>query len=268
MTGSPNVVSLLSLKDKVAVVTGGARGLGFEMMCALAESGAQVACIDLLAETGAEAIAQIEKENKVKGSSWGCDVTNEEEVAMVFNQIAEHHGGIDILVTAAGINKTCPVADYSAKDFRKIFDVNVTGTFLCAQAAAKYMMDTDRRGSIITIASMSAHITNRPQPHAPYNATKAAVLQLTKSMACEWAPHGIRCTAISPGYFDTEMNRTILAQQGEEGVKMRQTWETETPVGRLGTPHELKGVVVFLASDASSFCTGTEIVVDGGYTAW
>ncbi|KAI9491691.1 short-chain dehydrogenase/reductase SDR [Zychaea mexicana] len=267
-SASPDVRSLLSLQGKVAIVTGGARGLGYEMMRALAESGADVACIDLLAETGAEAIAKIESDCKVKGSSWGCDVTNEEDVAMVFNQIAEHHGGIDILLTAAGINKTCPAVEYTAKDFRKIFDVNVSGTFFCAQAAAKYMMQTGRPGSIITVASMSAHITNRPQPHAPYNATKAAVLQLTKSLACEWAPHNIRVTAISPGYFDTEMNRTILAQQGEEGVKMRQTWETQTPAGRLGTPHELKGVIVFLASDASTFCTGTEIVVDGGYTAW
>ncbi|KAI8146210.1 hypothetical protein BJV82DRAFT_600913 [Fennellomyces sp. T-0311] len=268
MESSPNVVSQMSLRGKVAVVTGGARGLGFEMMLGLAEAGADVACIDLLAETGAESIARIEAECKVKGSSWGCDVTNDEDVAMVFNQIAEHHGGLDILVTAAGINKTCPAVEYSAKDFRTIFDVNVNGTFFCAQAAARYMMQTGRRGSIITIASMSAHITNRPQPHAPYNATKAAVLQLTKSIACEWAPHNIRVTAISPGYFDTAMNRTILAQQGEEGVKMRKIWETETPAGRLGTPHELKGAVVFLASDAASFVTGSELVVDGGYTAW
>lgn len=129
-------------------------------------------------------------------------------------------------------------------------------------------MRTGTQGSIITIASMSAHITNRPQCHAPYNATKAAVLQLTKSLACEWAPHKIRVTTISPGYFDTVMNQQILLQQGQEGAKMRKLWESETPAGRLGIPHELKGVVVFLASDAASYVTGTEIVVDGGYTAW
>lgn len=132
----------------------------------------------------------------------------------------------------------------------------------------RHMMKAGRPGSIITVASMSAHITNRPQTHAPYNATKAAVLQLTKSIACEWAPHNIRVTAISPGYFDTEMNQRILREKGEEGKKMRHIWETETPTGRLGTPHELKGVVVFLASDAASFVTGSEILVDGGYTAW
>lgn len=129
-------------------------------------------------------------------------------------------------------------------------------------------MKTGMGGSIITVASMSSHITNRPQPHAPYNATKAAVLQLTKSTACEWAPHNIRVSTISPGYFDTAMNRKILAEQGEEGVKMRKFWEAQTPMGRLGTPHELKGVVVFLASSASTFVTGAEFLVDGGYTAW
>ncbi|CAO3623707.1 unnamed protein product [Cunninghamella echinulata] len=267
-THSPNVVQQYSLKGKVAIVTGGARGLGSSMMVALAESGASVACIDLLAETGAETCAFIEKEHGVKASSWGCDVTNEDEVAMIFDQIVQQHGGLDILVTAAGINQVCPAIDYSAKNFRKIFDVNVSGTFFCVQQAAKHMMALGTGGSIITIASMSAHITNTPQTHAPYNATKAAVLQLTKSLACEWAPHNIRVSAISPGYFDTAMNQAVLAQQGEEGVKMRQYWETHTPMGRLGMPHELKGVVTFLASDASTYVTGSEIIVDGGYTLW
>lgn len=130
------------------------------------------------------------------------------------------------------------------------------------------MMRLGTHGSIITIASMSAHIVNRPHNHGPYNATKAAVLQLTKSLACEWAPYQIRVCAISPGYFDTVMNQTLLAQQGAEGLAMRKFWETQTPMGRMGTPHELKGAVTFLASDSASFVTGSEIRVDGGYTAW
>ncbi|KAI9314772.1 hypothetical protein BX666DRAFT_2019975 [Dichotomocladium elegans] len=260
---------MFSLQGKVAVVTGGARGLGFEMMLGLAEAGAEVACVDVLAETSAKAVAIIEEQCKVKASSWGLDVTNDEEVAIVFEQIAQHHGGrIDILVTAAGINQVCPAIDYSAQQFRKIFDVNVSGTFFCAQQAAKHMIRSGRPGSIITIASMSAHITNHPQPHAPYNATKAAVLQLTKSLACEWAPHNIRVTAISPGYFDTAMNQKILDEQGEAGVRMRKFWEAQCPSNRLGVPHELKGAVVFLSSPASSFVTGAEIVADGGYTCW
>ncbi|KAF1803331.1 hypothetical protein V8B55DRAFT_1504516 [Mucor lusitanicus] len=265
---SPNVVSQMSLKGKVAVVTGGARGLGFEMMAALAESGADVACVDLLEESCLQATIKIAAECQVKASAWGCDVTDPAAVEELFAKVIEQHGKVDILVTAAGINKVCPAVDYSAQDFNTIFQVNVNGTFYCMQQAAKHMMRLGIPGSIITIASMSAHVVNRPQTHAPYNATKAAVLQLTKSLATEWAPHQIRVCAISPGYFDTVMNRTLLAQQGEKGAALRKIWETETPMGRLGTPHELKGVVAFLASDNASFVTGSEIIVDGGYTCW
>ncbi|KAI8646051.1 putative short-chain dehydrogenase [Parasitella parasitica] len=265
---SPNVVSQMSLKGKVAVVTGGARGLGFEMMAALAESGAAVACVDLSKEKCLQATTRIAAECKVEVSGWGCDVTDDVAVAQLFEEIISYHGKVDIVVTAAGINKMCPALEYSAKDFSTIFQVNVNGTFYCMQQAAKHMMRLKIPGSIITIASMSAHVVNRPQSHAPYNATKAAVLQLTKSLATEWAPHRIRVCAISPGYFDTVMNQTLLAQRGEEGAALRKLWETETPMGRLGTPHELKGVVVFLASDNASFVTGSEIIVDGGYTCW
>ncbi|ORX58712.1 NAD(P)-binding protein [Hesseltinella vesiculosa] len=263
-----NVVEGFSLKGKVAAVTGGARGLGFEMMRALAESGAEVACIDLLDEMGQQAVTQIEKECGVKASSWSCDVSNDEEVTLLFDEIVQRHGGLDILVTAAGINKIGNAIDYTAADFRKIFDVNVSGTFFCAQQAAKHMMKAGKGGSIITVASMSATITNTPQSHAPYNATKAAVKQLTRSLACEWASHKIRVTTISPGYFDTAMNQTILGQQGEQGVALRKFWEGHCPQKRLGQPHELKGVVVFLASENASFVTGSEIIVDGGYTLW
>ncbi|KAI9023516.1 hypothetical protein CLU79DRAFT_748887 [Phycomyces nitens] len=268
MLSSTDTLTSFGLQGKVAVVTGGARGLGYEMMLGLAESGASVACIDILKDMGSKAIDDIQQKCLVKGSSWGCNVTDDKAVEKVFDQIMQVHGRIDILVTAAGINKVCPAIEYTAADFRKIFDVNVNGTFFCVQQAAKRMMANRTGGSIITIASMSAHVTNYPQSHAPYNATKAAVLQLTKSLACEWAPHNIRVTAISPGYFDTEMNQALLDQQGQGGKALREKWESLVPKGRMGRPHELKGVVVFLASEAASYVTGTEVVVDGGYTAW
>ena len=125
--------------DAMMIVTGGAQGLGYEMMLALAEAGADVACIDLQAENGTKAVAQIETECKVKGSSWGCDVTKEEDVARVFHQIDEHHGRIDILVTSAGINHICSSLEYPAHGVRKILDVNIAGTFYCMQQAAKYV---------------------------------------------------------------------------------------------------------------------------------
>lgn len=238
------------------------------MMKGLAESGANVACIDVLAETAALAVSKLAEECHVEATSWGCDVTNDEEVAMVFDSIAQHHGSIDVLVTAAGINKVCAALDYKAEEMRRIMDVNFTGTFLCAQQAAKHMIARNTRGSIVFISSMSAVITNRPNFHCAYNASKAAVSQLTRSLACEWAPYNIRVTAISPGHFETEMVRQLSADQKAAGISAQEIWESNTPMARLGQPYELKGVVAFLASEASSFVTGTEILVDGGQTAW
>jgi sorbose reductase len=137
LESSHNVVSQMSLKGKVAVVTGGARGLGYEMMLALAESGASVACVDLLEETCLQATIKIADECKVEASAWECDVTNDEAVAELFENIVLRHGKIDILVTAAGINKVCPAIEYTSKDFSTIFQVNVNGTFYCMQQAAK-----------------------------------------------------------------------------------------------------------------------------------
>ncbi|KAI9496410.1 hypothetical protein BDB00DRAFT_869349 [Zychaea mexicana] len=267
-TKSPNVFDLMSLKGKVAVVTGGARGLGYEMMLALAEAGADVACIDILSDMAVNSAEIVAADCKVKASGWGCDVADEDQVASVFQKIVEHHGQIDVLVTAAGINKNGKAFEFTGKDVRKIFDINVTGTFFCMQQAAKHMIDAGRGGSIVTVASMSAHIFNTPQFHAPYNATKAAVLQLSRCLACEWGPHNIRVTTISPGYFATEMTNKLIADCGTGGENMVKTWKAKSPLGRVGTPHELKGTVVFLASEASSFCTGTEILVHGGATAW
>jgi sorbose reductase len=258
-----------SLKYYIHTVTGGARGLGFEMMSALAESGASVACVDIMEASAIEAANKIV--SNIPGASasgWACDVTNPEKVAEVFQNIVEKHGKIDILLTAAGINKACPAIDYTPKDFNAVFQVNVNGTFYCMQEAARQMIKLGNPGSMITIASTAAHINSRPQTHAPYNSTKAAVIQLTKSLACEWAPHNIRACSISPGYFDTAMNQAFLAQEGENGAARRKFWESQTPMGRMANPHELKGVVAFLASDAASFVTGTDIIVDGGYTAW
>ncbi|KAI9496373.1 hypothetical protein BDB00DRAFT_881989 [Zychaea mexicana] len=267
-TKSPNVFDLMSLKGKVAVVTGGARGLGYEMMLALAEAGADVACIDILGDTAVVSAQVVAAECKVKSSGWECDVADEEQVASVFQKIVEHHGQIDVLVTAAGINKNGKAFEFTGKDVRKIFDVNVTGTFFCMQQAAKHMIDAGRGGSIVTVASLAAHVFNNPQIHAPYNASKAAVLQLSRCLACEWGPHNIRVTTISPGYFATEMTNKLIGEMGMSVEDTVKTWKSEAPLGRVGTPHELKGTVVFLASEASAFCTGTEILVDGGATVW
>ncbi|KAI9278479.1 hypothetical protein BDA99DRAFT_549587 [Phascolomyces articulosus] len=265
---STNVFEQMLLRGKVAVVTGGARGLGYEMMLALAEAGAEIACIDILKETAIESAAKISKECQVKGTGWQCDVSDEDQVITVFQDIVQQHAHIDVLVTAAGINKNGTAFDYTGKDIRKIFDVNVIGTFFCMQQAAKHMVKAGNGGSIISVASMSAHIYNNPQIHSPYNASKAAVLQLSRCLSCEWGPHNIRVTTISPGYFATEMTNKLINEMGLSVEDTVRTWKSEAPLGRVGKPHELKGTVVFLASDASSFCTGTEILVEGGATIW
>lgn len=123
-------------------------------------------------------------------------------------------------------------------------------------------------GSLILIGSMSAHIVNKPQPQCSYNASKAAVIHLAKSLACEWAPHKIRVNTVSPGYMATDLTKQVIADRGAEGAAMKAAWEDNTPMARMGLPHELQGAIVYLASEASSFVTGSDLVVDGGYLAW
>ncbi|OZJ02742.1 hypothetical protein BZG36_04666 [Bifiguratus adelaidae] len=266
-TAPQGILAQFDLRGKTAVVTGGARGLGFEMMKTCAELGANCACVDLLASVGQGSCQLLASTYGIKATSWGCDVTSDVQVAEVFGKIMAEHGSIDILITSAGICHNVPAVEYPVKNFNRVMDINITGSFLCAQAAAKYMIEAGKGGSIVFVASMSAHIVNHPQPQAAYNASKAGVIQLGKSLACEWAQYKIRVNSISPGYMETDLTKDILEKAGEEGRKLRATWEGSAPMKRMGQPAELGGVIAFLASNASSFVTGTDILVDGGYTA-
>ncbi|MDB5077000.1 MAG: family oxidoreductase [Chloroflexi bacterium] len=252
-----------SLQGKVAVVTGGARGLGLEMMGALAEAGAAVVAVDLLADQARASAEEVGKRHGVRAGAWPVDTTDETQVAATFAAIEREFGPIDILVAAAGIVENVAAEDTSAASWRKIMDVNVNGVFFCAQAAGRSMIGRGS-GSIILIASMSGMIVNRPQKQAAYNTSKAAVIMMAKSLAAEWAPRGVRVNALAPGYMRTALTDQVLA--GQPGL--REAWEELTPMGRMGTPPELRGSVVYLASDASSYVTGHALVVDGGYTVW
>ncbi|KAK4700593.1 hypothetical protein P7C70_g5655, partial [Phenoliferia sp. Uapishka_3] len=192
----------------------------------------------------------------------GCDVANEDNVKDCFRQIVEKFGRVDVLVTAAGIVENFSAMDYPTDKFQKLMNVNVNGSYFCAREAARDMMRREAPGSIIMIGSMSGACVNIPQPQAPYNASKAAVRHMASSLAVEWATKNIRVNVVSPGYMATALTRVILDRDPE----LRDAWTNLTPMGRIGEPEDLKGAIIYLASDASAFTTGADLRVDGGYT--
>jgi NAD(P)-dependent dehydrogenase (short-subunit alcohol dehydrogenase family) len=252
-----SVLDLFGLAGKRALVTGASSGIGKRVAIAYAEAGAEVA----LAARNAEALQSVSDEIAAAGGravSIRCDVTQPEQVSRMLDQATAELGGIDIAVCNAGIITVTPVLDMSPEEFQNIQDTNVTGVFLTAQAAAKAMVRQGRGGVIINTASMSGHIINIPQQVAHYCASKAAVIHLTKAMAVELAPHNIRVNSVSPGYILTELVEPLS--------EYHSLWEPKIPLGRLGRPEELTGLYVYLASAASSYMTGSDVVIDGGYS--
>ncbi|KAJ1304065.1 hypothetical protein OPQ81_008472 [Rhizoctonia solani] len=238
-----------SLNGKVAVVTGGNRGLGLEMALALCEAGATVYAFDLPEVPGEEFTAASEyAKKKIYGTS----------LLLLENT----EGRMDICIAAAGIGEVRPCLTYEANDFQRVMDVNTNGVFYTAQELDNKWRGSGTPGSIILIASMAGSITLRGQLAVAYQSSKAAVVQMARSMACELGPQKIRVNTISPGYINTK----IIAGAVENGGA--QLMGDQNPFGRIGRPDELRGVVVWLASDASSFCTGSDILVDGGHHSW
>jgi len=257
-----SVLDAFRLDGQTAVVTGAGRGLGEQMATGLAEAGANVAIADVDADNGAETAAAIADATGAETTAVRTDVTDEAAVEAMVDHVTDELGPVDVLVNNAGIVENEPAESMTADEWQRVIDVNLTGVFQCAKHVGAQLLDRGAEGSIINIASMSGHIANFPQPQAGYNASKSGVAGLTRSLASEWAADGIRVNAIAPGYMRTDMVDSTLAEQPE----MEETWLSDTPMGRLGRPRELKPVAVFLASAASSYMTGEVVFVDGGFT--
>lgn len=254
------IMKKMSLDNKKIFVTGGARGIGMNIAIGVAEAGADVALVDLDIEEAKATAQRISDQTGRRVIALKADVTKPNEVDEMILEILEQFDRIDAAFCNAGICINESAEEMTYEQWRKVIDINLTGVFLTAQAAGKVMI-RQRRGSIINTASMSAHIVNVPQPQCAYNASKAGVIQLTKSLAVEWAMKGVRVNCISPGYIGTDliMNSPTL-------VPLIEKWKAMSPLQRLGKPEELQAIAVYLAGDASEFTTGSDFIIDGAFT--
>lgn len=247
---------LFGLKGKVAVVTGGGRGIGQVIAVAFAKAGAKVV---ILARSGADETLRQISEAGAEGCFLATDVTNEAQVDKAMQEIRARFGSVDIVFNNAGICMHQSTFEATPEDFREVVDVNLTGEFIVARAAAKVMKEQGIHGSIINMASMSGSIVNIPQWQCSYNASKAGVIHLTKSLAAEWCEYGIRVNSLSPGYIATPMSV-------DTPQELKDAWMPLIPMHRMGKPEELIPAVLYLACDAAGYTTGSNIIVDGAYS--
>ncbi|KAI9930325.1 hypothetical protein ASPWEDRAFT_108069 [Aspergillus wentii DTO 134E9] len=255
------------LEDRVYAITGGGRGLGLAMAEALMEAGAKVHCLDRLQNPDSEFEAAREHGKSEYGGSLEyhrVDVRNETDVNDVFAKIAAKDQRLDGLIAAAGVNHVQSALETSQASLNEVMQINYNGVFNASTAAARQMFNYQQKGSILLVASMSGFIANKGMVAPIYNSSKAAVVQLTRSLAMEWGRYGIRVNSLCPGHIITPMVEEIFQQNPES----KATWEAENMLGRLAYPGEFRGAALFAVSDASSFMTGSSMIIDGGHTAW
>ncbi|KAI1178311.1 hypothetical protein F4777DRAFT_538206 [Nemania sp. FL0916] len=247
-----------------AVVTGGAGDLGNTACHALLEHGVDnLAILDLDSTEAHRRTSELQSKFPAARIHFApVDITDAAQAENAVNNVAHLFGSIDIVANFAGVVSCVHSLEVTVEQWRRTLDVNTTGSFIISRAAARKMVEAGRGGSIIFIASIAGHSVLYPQPQAAYNAAKAAVLMMMKSLAAEWAVHGIRVNSISPGYMDTILN------EGDGLDEAKSIWLSRNPMGRMGQPDELSGALILLASNAGSYITGTDIVVDGGQTVF
>lgn len=258
-----HVLDLFRLDQKLAVVTGGAQGLGKAMAEAMADCGADIAVLDLNMDKAAETAKYIENKYNVKARAFQVNVADADACYEVVEEICKEWGHIDVLLNNAGICINEAAENVPLENWHKVIDINMNGAWYMSQAVGKIMIKQNH-GNIINISSMSGFIVNDPQGQVSYNTSKAGVSHMTKSLAAEWVKYGIRVNSIAPGYMDTD----LVHKTYEEDGGWARRWNSLTPMKRPGKPEELGPLVVYLASDASTYMTGSIILCDGGYTIW
>lgn len=256
------IIEKMRLDGKKIFVTGGAQGIGKCVATAFCEAGADVAIVDINFEKAQVTANELIQCFGCDSIAISCDVTNPNDVNKMIDIFLDKYGQLNAAFCNAGIALNVEAEKMTYEQWKKVIDVNLSGIFLTDQAAGKIMLKQGH-GSIINTASMSAHIVNIPQPQCSYNASKAGVIQLTKSLAIEWAAKGVRVNSISPGYMATDLivNNDFLKP-------MLSKWAEMSPMKRLGYPEELESICVYLAGDTSTFTTGADFVIDGAYTCF
>ncbi|HYW85980.1 MAG TPA: glucose 1-dehydrogenase [Spirochaetia bacterium] len=258
------ILERFRLSGKVALVTGAGQGIGRAFAHALGEAGAAVAVVDIAPDSIREVAAELQAKG-VDALAVRADVTDRADIGRMVDAVLKKWGKLTIGVNNAGIGQWVDAENITEEIWQKVMHLNLDGVFACAQAEAREMKKPGY-GKIINTASMSGHIVNTPQNQVPYNVSKAGVIHMTRSLAAEWARYGIRVNSISPGYTRTSLVENLIATP--EGKKMMEAWMPLIPMHRMAEVTDLQGAVVYLASEASDYMTGADLIIDGGYCAW